>query len=108
MKDQRLQPGQSVKFRLGDIHLPDAAEVLSRMNDDVELQGAVTLLSDHGEHRSAFAVVEVKGILMPLIVPASCIHVVPETPEAPAAADQKDDAASRITTRPLPQETQVR
>ena len=64
-----------MKFRLGDIHLPEVAEVLARATEDVELEGSITLLSDHGEQRSAFAVIEVKGILMPLIVPTASIHV---------------------------------
>ena len=75
MAEHRLHPGQIVKFRLGDIHLPEVAEVLARVTDEVELHGSITLLSDHGEQRSAFAVIEVKGILMPLIVPTASIHV---------------------------------
>jgi len=45
------------------------------MTADTELQGQITLLSDQGEVRSAFAVVEVQGILLPLIVPAACIRL---------------------------------
>jgi hypothetical protein len=44
------------------------------MTEDTELQGTISLLSDQGGHKAAFAVIEVKGILMPLIVPASCIE----------------------------------
>ena len=95
MSDQRLSPGQKVQFKLADIHLPDIAEVLSRMTDDVELTGQITLLSDQGEHRSAFAVIEVKGILMPLIVPASCLNATTAQSEAPASVPR----TAEITTR---------
>lgn len=80
-------------FKLGDVHLPDVAEVLARMTEDTELQGTVSLLSDQGQHRAAFAVVEVKGILMPLIVPAACMRRTDSAADAGeriAAADEKD------------------
>jgi hypothetical protein len=91
--DRELRPGERVNFRLGDIHLPDLAEVIARMTEDTELQGTVSLLSDQGGHRAAFAVIEVKGILMPLIVPASCIKRLADATqnaEAAPAADEKD------------------
>ena len=90
--ERELRPGERVSFRLGDIHLPDLAEVVARMTEDTELHGTVSLLSDQGGHRAAFAVIEVKGILMPLIVPASCIQVTPKAePNAEPAAPAKDD-----------------
>ena len=76
MHNDELKPGLKVQFRLGDIHLPSVSEVLNRMTEDTELQGSITLLSDAGEQRAAFAVVEVNGVLMPIIVPASAIRVV--------------------------------
>jgi|GEM_PF-1109237 len=86
---ERLQTGQKVQFRLGDIHLPDIQEVLARMTEDTELQGQITLLSDAGDQKAAFAVIEVRGVLMPIIVPASCIK----------AADAPDEPASEPTER---------
>ena len=93
MIERSLKPGERVVFRLGDIHLPDLAEVIAKMTEDTELHGTVSLLSDQGEHRAAFAVIEVKGILMPLIVPASCMRRSPQdTPDAAesTASDGKD------------------
>ena len=74
----QLQPGQKVQFRLGDVHLPAVQEILSRMTLDTELRGSITLLSDHGDKKTAFVVVEVKGILMPIIVPAEAVKVLSE------------------------------
>lgn len=85
MNERSLKPGERVVFRLGDIHLPDLAEIIAKMTEDTELTGTVSLLSDQGEHRAAFAVIEVKGILMPLIVPASCMRLSSE--KAPLAAE---------------------
>jgi hypothetical protein len=44
------------------------------MTGDTELRGVVTLLSDSGERQPAYAVIEVKGILMPIIVPIGCLQ----------------------------------
>ena len=68
-----LQPGQKVKFKLRDVHLPAIQEVLDRMTPETELKGCITLLSDQGQNKSAYAVVEVRGILMPVIVPTSSV-----------------------------------
>ena len=92
--NERLQPGQQVKFRLGDVHLPEPQEVIARMTEDTELQGSITLLSDQGEKRSAFAVIEVNGILMPLIVPTSLIKVI-----ASSADTNNTDASDSISQR---------
>ncbi|HUO06888.1 MAG TPA: hypothetical protein VM008_01025 [Phycisphaerae bacterium] len=77
MKTELVQLGQQVQFRLADIHLPAIEEVLNRMTEDTELHGTVTLLSDHGEQNSAYAIIEVKGILMPIIVPVSALESFP-------------------------------
>ncbi len=92
MLKDRLQPGQRVRFRLGDIHLPALSEVMARMSEDTELQGQITLLSDQGEAKAAFAVVEVQGVLVPLIVPASSIRVTSESgePTPKASSNQRD------------------
>jgi hypothetical protein len=83
---------------LGDIHLPELAEVLNRMTEDAELQGCITLLSDHGEQRSAFAVIEVKGILMPLIVPASCIEVLTEAVNRASEVAERPASARNLAS----------
>ncbi|MCL2646581.1 MAG: hypothetical protein FWD61_06190 [Phycisphaerales bacterium] len=48
------------------------------MTPDTELKGCITLLSDQGTSKSAYAVVEVRGILMPIIVPAGSIKTAAE------------------------------
>lgn len=102
MQNNQLQPGLKVQFRLGDIHLPEVAEVLNRMTEDTELQGSITLLSDAGEERAAFAVVEVKGVLMPIIVPASAIRVL----GAEDGIRQAEKASQKMAAPPLRSGTQ--
>ncbi len=80
-----LQPGQKVRFKLKDIHLPSVKDVLHRMTPETELQGCISLLSDEGAAKSAYAVVEVKGILMPVIVPAGRIRPAAPRDEAMVA-----------------------
>ncbi len=82
MKTEPLHPGQLVQFKLSDVHLPSLEEVLNRMTADTELNGVVTLLSDSGERQPAYAVIEVKGILMPIIVPVGCLQSVAGTEKA--------------------------
>jgi hypothetical protein len=74
VKTKPLQPGQLVQFKLSDVHLPSLEDVLNRMTADTELRGVVTLLSDSGDRQPAYAVIEVKGILMPIIVPIGCLR----------------------------------
>jgi hypothetical protein len=71
-----LQPGQLVQFKLADVHLPSLEEVLNRMTEDTELRGVVTLLSDPANRESAYAVIEVQGILTPIIVPLGRLQLV--------------------------------
>jgi len=73
VQNNLFQPGQKVKFKLKDVHLPSIQDVLNRMTPDTELKGCITLLSDRGTSKSAYAVVEVRGILMPIIIPAASI-----------------------------------
>jgi hypothetical protein len=61
--------GQSVKFRVSDIYLPDPSAILSELHDGEILTGRVVDLSDDArDERSAFVVVEVTGLRKPCIV----------------------------------------
>ena len=74
MQKSVLHPGQKVRFKLKNIHLPSIQDILNRMTPDTELRGCITLLSDRGTSKSAYAVVEAAGILMPIIIPAASIN----------------------------------
>ena len=82
MNNESLQPGQKVRFKLRDVHLPTVEDVLNRMTSETELQGSITLLSNEGAKKGSYAVVEVKGVLTPVIVPTSraSVAAVDESP----------------------------
>ncbi len=71
----KLQSGQKISFKLGDVHMPQVGELIARMTGEVELHGEITLLSDSGQQRAAFAVVQVPGVMVPLIVPTACLNL---------------------------------
>jgi hypothetical protein len=53
--------------------MPDPTFLLWKLYGDDLLCGKVLELSDSGEQRGAFAMIEVEGMEQPLIVPVECI-----------------------------------
>jgi len=64
-----------VQFRLADIYLPDAVTVTYELHSNDLLRGKVVEMSDSGEHKDAFVVVEVEEVRHHLIVPIDRIVV---------------------------------
>lgn len=64
-----------VQFRVWDIYLPDPISVLRELHGDELLSGRVIEMSDTGQEKDAFVVVEVEGIERRVIVPADRIAV---------------------------------
>ena len=58
-----------VHFRLRDVYLPDPHEMAFEIHADDLLQGRIVDLSDSGAQGGTFAVIEVDGIVQPVIVP---------------------------------------
>ncbi|MCL2646584.1 MAG: hypothetical protein FWD61_06205 [Phycisphaerales bacterium] len=77
--------GQLIRFRIGDIYAPDLDDLYKQMTPGLELEGQIILLSDGGSSHDAYALVEVPGILLPMIVPAASLEVVEE--RMPALCD---------------------
>lgn len=70
-----MQPGRSVgigdrvSFRLADVYLPEAAEVLANLTPDVEANGVVVEFSDSGNSPRAYALVRIsahQSVLLPV------------------------------------------
>jgi hypothetical protein len=74
--------GQAIRFRLGDVYAPNLADLYRQMTPGLELEGQIILLSDGGDNQAAFALVEVPGVMLPLIVPASCLEAISEATPA--------------------------
>ena len=66
---------QQVRFKVADIHTPHPLVVLYELHGNELLEGRVVDLSDSGELKEAFAVVEVERVSQFLIVPVARLVV---------------------------------
>jgi len=62
-----------VNFKVRDVYLPDAREILIELYGNDIMQGRVLDLSDSGVAKRAFVVVKVEGVSNHVIVPMECI-----------------------------------
>lgn len=77
------------RIRLADVICPDRAQVLQQLTPDLEVEGEVVFLSDHGQEPERFAIVEVKGVLSPLIVPIEHVKFAARPVEETAGSQGK-------------------
>jgi hypothetical protein len=66
---------QQVRFKVSDIHTPHPLVVLYELHGNDLLEGRVVDLSDSGELKEAFAVIEVEQVRQFLIVPVARLVV---------------------------------
>lgn len=66
---------QHVRFKVADIHTPHPLVVLYELHGNELLEGRVVDLSDSGELKEVFAVVEVEQVRQFLIVPVARLVV---------------------------------
>jgi hypothetical protein len=69
--------GRRVQFRILDVRVPEAAEVLERLHGRDLLHGQVTDFTDSGSAAEPFAVVEVEELAQPVVVPTHCLNPAP-------------------------------
>ncbi len=72
---KNIRQGATASFAIGDVVCPDATRTLEQVGPDLTIRGQITMLSDHGSDKSAFAVVQVQGIHSPLIVPVDRLQM---------------------------------
>ena len=60
---------RQVNFRVSDIYIPDPQEILKELYENRVLEGKVIGLTDNGEQKNAYVVVQVEGVKNFLIVP---------------------------------------
>jgi len=65
-----------VAFKLEDTLCPDQELIFSHLGGEVEVVGSVVFLSDSATQESEFAIVEVPGIAVPLIVPREKLRMI--------------------------------
>ena len=83
MESMSLQPGENVRFALGKVICPGLDELYKQIGSDLEIEGQVVFLSDYGNLRGHFAIVQVSGIHVPLIVPVESLQLIKRTGRAP-------------------------
>lgn len=84
----QIESGTEVSFKLGDVVCPTLTQMLEKITSNLNLTGKVIQLSDAGEHKDFYAVIQVKGILNPLIVPLKHIEPNVSSSEAGAVRDR--------------------
>ena len=75
MENASVSSGARVRFALSRVMCPDFDEVCRQTDSNLEVEGRVVFLSDYGKVSKHFAVVQVKGIHVPLIVPVEDLEL---------------------------------
>ncbi|MBN1764640.1 MAG: hypothetical protein JW860_05230 [Sedimentisphaerales bacterium] len=70
-----MKSGSEVRFKLSSVICPDQEQVIENITNRLALTGKILQLSDAGDKRNFYAVVQVGGIMNPLIVPISEIEI---------------------------------
>jgi len=70
-----VKAGSRVNFSLSSVICPDIENVLEKLTSRLGLVGQVVMLSDSGEMRNHYAVVQVGGIMSPLVIPVSKLEL---------------------------------
>ena len=71
MHSQRMTNGRTVSFTLRDVVCPDLVALFEHVGPELVVSGQVACLSDSGQQKDHFAIVDIEGIYMPLIVPVA-------------------------------------
>jgi len=75
MESASARIGDRVSFRICDVFLPEASEVLANLTTEVEANGVVTEFSDSGNTSRVYAVVRITEQQSVLLL-VSALHVV--------------------------------
>lgn len=67
--DVPRQHHKCVYFRLADVFEPNSEEIVNSITPDLIVRGKVMYLTDAGENKQAYAVIEVEGLGKTVIVP---------------------------------------
>jgi hypothetical protein len=85
-----LSRGEKCRFRLLDVICPDRQRTLDQITPELEFDGRITFLSDEGDRKDVYAIIEVEGVASPLIVPVDRLKPAPR-----AAGEQLANPAPR-------------
>ena len=91
-----VSSGSTVRFKLVNVVCPEPDQIYTKVTNRLELTGRVVSLSDGGEQRNHYAIVQVGGIMSPLIVPVEQVEICDVAPPRPEA---KIDASVKSSKR---------
>ena len=72
---EEIKSGSLVRFQLSRIVCPGQSQVLEKITRRLNLTGKVVQLSDAGNQQDFYAIVQVGGIVSPLIVPVNKVEL---------------------------------
>ena len=75
MEKVPILSGTRVRFALSRVMCPELDEVCKRIDSKLEVEGRIVFLSDYGSLRQHFAIVQVEGIHIPVIVPVEDLQL---------------------------------
>ena len=83
MENVLLKPGENFRFAVGKVICPALDDLCKQIGSDLEIEGQVVFLSDYGKVRGHFAIIQAKGIYVPLIVPVESLQVIKQGGRVP-------------------------
>lgn len=92
VSESSVKSGARVSFRLGEVVCPDLQQILTQLTSSLEVSGKVVFFSDYGERKNHFAIVDVPGVLSPLIVPVDRLRAVAPEPAAEPTKQRSQSA----------------
>ena len=84
-----VETGSYVRLSLSNVVCPEAQQITEKITNNLEVTGKVLFLSDAGELRDYYAVVEVNGIMSPLVIPVKRVKML--------ESKQKDNCSESIS-----------
>ncbi len=72
---QSIHTGTIASFKVGDVLSPDTMRVLEQTGPELSVKGKVVFLSDSGDLKNHFAIMDVGGIHTPLVVPVDRLTI---------------------------------
>jgi len=79
----RPTTGTRVSFKLAEVICPEPGQLVNQVGPDLEVVGEIVFVSDGDGRQDKFAIVEVAGLLTPVIVPVGELSW--QQSQAPAA-----------------------
>lgn len=75
MENVAIPSGTRVRFALSRVMCPELDEICKQIDSGLKVEGRVVFLSDYGDLQQHFAIVQVEGIHVPVVVPVEDLQL---------------------------------